>query len=185
VTARGLAPGPRARHVAAWPWPVRVEALGALEVLREGRPLDAGKAQRKPLELLAALVAGGPRGGRAEALAEALWPDADGGTARHALETTAYRLRRLLGDPAAVVHRSGRLALDPSRVFVDAWAFEALAARADASRTAGDLARARRVAASAVALYGGELLGDDPHPAAAGSRARLAAQRERLATLAT
>jgi hypothetical protein len=183
AAARTLAPGPRARHVAAWPWRVRVEALGALEVVRDGRPLAAGKSQRKPLELLAALVARGPRGARTDALAEALWPDADGGTARHALETTAYRLRRLLGDPAAVVHRGGRLALDPTRVFVDAWAFEALAARADASRTAGDVARARRTAERAAALYRGELFGDDPHPAAAEPRARLVAQRKRLAGL--
>jgi hypothetical protein len=184
VTSRGLAPGPRARHVAAWPWRVRVEALGALDVVRDGCPLEAGKAQRKPLELLAALVARGPRGGRVDALAEGLWPDADGATARHALETTAYRLRRLLGDPAAVVHRGGRLALDAARVFVDAWAFETLAARADASRTAGDVARARRAAASAAALYRGDLFGDDPDPFAAEPRARLAAQRERLAALA-
>jgi DNA-binding SARP family transcriptional activator len=183
VTARGLAAGPRAHTVAAWPWRVRVEALGRLEVLREGTPSPRGKTPRKPLELLALLVASGARGARVDALAEALWPHADGGTSQHALETTAYRLRRILGEPSAVTHRGGRLALDQTRVFVDAWAFEALAARADAFRVAGDPVRALRSAARATALYSGELFGEDEHPLLAEPRARLASRLRRLAAL--
>jgi LuxR family maltose regulon positive regulatory protein len=180
VTARALAPGPRARTVAAWPWRTRVEALGRLEVIHDGQPSTAAKSQKKPLELLTLLVASGARGARVAAVAEALWPDADGDTAHHALETTAYRLRRMLGDPAAVVHRGGRLALDPARVFVDAWAFEALAARADALRAAGAVAPALRCAAGAGALYAGELFGDEEHPLVSEPRARLAARHRRL-----
>jgi hypothetical protein len=180
VVRRGLAPGPRARTVAAWPWRARVETFGGLEVLRDGVPAEPRRAQRKPLELLTLLVARGPRGARVAALAAALWPHSDGDTALHALETTAYRLRRILGDPAAVVQRGGRLALDSRRVFVDAWAFEALAARADALRAAGDLPRARRSADSACSLYRGEPFGEEDHPLLGEPRSRLAAELRRL-----
>jgi DNA-binding SARP family transcriptional activator len=183
VAARGLAPGPRARTVAAWPWPIRIEALGGLEVVREGVRAETGKRQRKPLELLALLVARGPRGAGVAAIAEALWPDTEGDTAHHTLETTAYRLRRLLGDPAALVHRAARLALDPGRVFVDAWAFEALAARAEVSRAARDALPASRSATSALALYRGELLGDLDLPFAVAPRRHLAALRARIEAL--
>jgi hypothetical protein len=180
VAARALAPGPRAHTVPDWPWRIRIEALGGLEVALGGAPLEPRKAQRKPLELLKALVARGPKGARMDALAAALWPHGEGDTAHHALETTAYRLRRLLGDNAALVLRSGRLALDPARVFVDAWAFEALVARAGALHAAGDAAGAARVAARARALYRGELLEDDEHPLVAEARSRLATQLRRL-----
>jgi hypothetical protein len=65
-------------------------------------------------------------------------------------------------------------------VFVDAWAFEALAARAQAARAGGDPVRAARASAAALALHAGELLGDEPHPFAVEPRARLAAHLRRL-----
>ncbi len=180
VRARRLAPGPRARRIAAWPWSVRVEALGGFALRCEGHEPPEGKAQRKPLELLRLLVANGERGATLDRLAEALWPDAEGDTAHHALETTMYRLRRLLGDPAAVVRSGGRALLDADRVFVDAWAVESLAARAEALRVRGDAAEAMRASAAAIDLYRGDLLPDDDDPALSAPRARL---RERIARL--
>jgi hypothetical protein len=94
-----------------------------------------------------------------------------------------YRLRRLLGDPAAVVRRGGRASLDPDRVFVDAWAVEGLAARAEALRARGDLAQALRAAAAAAELYRGDLLADSDEPALAEPRARLRDRVGRLAAL--
>jgi hypothetical protein len=180
VSARRLAPGRRARSLAAWPWQVRVEALGGFALRRDGAEERPGKAQRKPLELLRLLVAHGERGAPLGRLAEELWPDADGDTGHHALETTMYRLRRLLADPTALVRRGGRAALDPGRVFVDAWAFEALARRAEDHHAGGDAAKARRAAAAAIALYRGDLLPDDDLPAVAGARERLRARAEPL-----
>jgi len=152
VRGRRLAPGPRARRVATWPWPVRVEALGGL-ALRGGAVAarTAKKVQQKPLELLRLLVAFGERGATTERLA--------------AFDTTVYRLRRLLGDPASVVHCGGRAALDARRVFVDAWAVEWLAAHAEVLRATGCLAGSLRarprhptctaaISAEAVALAG-------------------------------
>jgi hypothetical protein len=82
----------------------------------------------------------------------------------------------MLGEPASVVHRGGRLALDPARVFVDAWAAEALAARAGALRAAGDEVGAARADAAAAALARGELLADEDHPVIVEARGRLAAR---------
>jgi ATP/maltotriose-dependent transcriptional regulator MalT len=110
----------------AWPWPVRVRTLGAFELWRKGeRVIFRGKVQRKPLDLLFALVAFGGRDVREEAVTEALWPEADGDAARHALESTLYRLRKLLGVPGVIVQRDRKLTLDPRTCFVDALALEA------------------------------------------------------------
>jgi ATP/maltotriose-dependent transcriptional regulator MalT len=174
VERLGLRRPAGAGWLASWPAPVRIDALGALEVSRGGiRVVFGPKTPRKPLELLRLLVAHGARGAALGALAEALWPDADGDVAHHALETTLYRLRRLLGDPAALVRRDGRAALDGERVFVDAWAVEALASRAEALRSGGHLGEALRVAAQANELYRGDLLPDDDHPDVAAARKRL------------
>jgi LuxR family transcriptional regulator, maltose regulon positive regulatory protein len=107
----------------SWPWPVRVTAAGAGMVMAaievRGRPLPSqGKQQKRPLELLQALVA---RGGRATTtqLADQLWPDAEGDLALGALETALRRLRHLLDDPQAVVLSGGVLSLDRSRVWIE------------------------------------------------------------------
>jgi ATP/maltotriose-dependent transcriptional regulator MalT len=164
VLSLRLAPPPGAVALETWPWDLRVEALGGLRIVRGGEQVASGrKAQKKPLETLRLLVVAGPRGLGQEALAEALWPDADGDAARHALKTTLYRLRKLLGRPGAVSQRDGRVALDGRVVFVDAWALE----RHLGGLAPGDAAaRRERVRA----LYHGDLFGpgaDDPALAAA------------------
>jgi hypothetical protein len=57
VRERRLAPPTAGRE--DWPWTLHVNAFGGLRVRREGAPLggQAGKAQKKPLELLALLAA--------------------------------------------------------------------------------------------------------------------------------
>jgi DNA-binding SARP family transcriptional activator len=111
---------------ASWPWPVKIETLGRLELLRGGEPLRAmGKAQRKPRDLLGTLIACGGRGVHKPRLADFLWPDADPDAASAALEMAISRLRKLLGDARALVIEDGRLGLDPARVWVDVWAFDA------------------------------------------------------------
>ncbi|HET8540664.1 MAG TPA: hypothetical protein VFL83_12415 [Anaeromyxobacter sp.] len=113
----------------AWPFPIRIQTLGAFEVWRgEERLATDGRANRKPLELLQALVALGGSDVREEALAEALWPDADGDAAHHALETNLYRLRKLIG-AEAVLQRGRRLSLDPRICWADAVSLQRSAAR--------------------------------------------------------
>jgi ATP/maltotriose-dependent transcriptional regulator MalT len=130
---------PRSPELEAWPWPLALRTLGRFEVARDGAPLELrGKAQKKPLELLKALVALGGEAVESSRLAAALWPDADGDAARASFDTTLYRLRKLLGVDTALVLADGKLSLDRSQCWVDVWAFERAARAAEASVQAGD-----------------------------------------------
>ena len=116
------APPRTERH---WPWPVKVYVLGRFRVLKADAPIRfSRRAQRKPLELLQALIAFGATEVPARALIDALWPDSEGDAGYHALESALYRLRLLLGAPDAVRMASSRLTLDRSQIWVDLWEFE-------------------------------------------------------------
>ena len=159
IAASRLAP-PDGPAPEAWPWPVRVRMLGGFELWRGDRavPLE-GMASRRPLELLRTLVALGGAGVRQEALADALWPDAEGGTADHALEMLLHRLRKLLGVPGAIVHHERRLGIDDRLCWVDALELVRRMARAREvlrSTSTGPEELARSLAA-VVALYRGPL----------------------------
>jgi len=121
------------------------------------------------------VVATGARGMRQHLLAEALWPDADGDAAHHALVTTVYRLRRLLGKKEFVIHQEGRVMLDPKFAFVDAWALERILDRLEACRAgdAADAARVSALSARAKGLYRSGLLADSDEPLIEGARQRL------------
>lgn len=147
-----------------WPWPLQVRVLGTLAVQRDGLPLGGagGKAQKKPLELLA-LLAAHPGGLDADTLIDALWPSLEAEAPRASLEMAISRLRRWLGWPDAVRVADGRVALDAQRVWTDVAAFEAAAAAGDAE--------------AALALCRGPLLqGERLSGVAAAARERLAAQ---------
>lgn len=112
-----------------WWQPIQIVTLGSFRISIDGMPLKFfGKAQKRPLELLKYLVAV-----RApvpfEAAADALWPDSDGDLAYGALEAALRRLRTLLHHPDAISRAGGKLALNPSLCWIDAWAFEDEAAR--------------------------------------------------------
>jgi len=158
-----LAPPGRAGDLEQWPWPVRLRLLGAPEVLVGGeRVAIRGGARRRPLDVLAAIVATGRAEPSDEAVTGALWPDSDGDLAQHALETALYRLRKVVGD--VVLHRDRRLTIDPRRCWVDAVALEALLARAKASLERRELEEARRAAGQALRLYRGPFLADREEP---------------------
>jgi LuxR family transcriptional regulator, maltose regulon positive regulatory protein len=129
-------------------WPFKVFVLGRFQVLKDDAPLRfSRRQQRKPLELLQALIAfGGTEVGAAK-LTDALWPDSEGDAGYHALESALYRLRQLLGAPSAVAMVGGKLTLDRRQVWVDMWAFESevRAGNADGSSAAERLARLREI----------------------------------------
>jgi DNA-binding SARP family transcriptional activator len=155
-----LAPERPPWHVDTWPWPIRVHTLGHFAVLKDGAPLHfAGKAQKKPLELLRALIALDGQGVNTAELAEILWPDADGDMAAHACETTLYRLRKLLGEDGCLTLHDGLLSLNPAYCWLDVWAFEQALERAEIQR--------------ALSLYRGPFLGRDGAPWALPLRDRL------------
>jgi Transcriptional regulatory protein, C terminal len=109
----------RDRHLAApdparadWPWRLKVQVLGELRIWRDDMPLTpGGKAQRKPLELLALLAAHGGGPVNSEALIDALWPSVDADAPKASLEMAISRLRKLLELPEAVIVAEGGVAL--------------------------------------------------------------------------
>jgi len=110
----------------SWPWLLSIYTCGRFTVLAQGKPLVfSGRAPNKPLELLRILIALGGRGVPSCSLAQVLWPHANLGAAKHALETTLYRLRKLLGDQTINVF-DGHLTLNPSCCSLDVWSLECL-----------------------------------------------------------
>ena len=151
IRCRRLLPGPDVAHLEAWPWPVKIYTLGRFSLLRDGEPVTfAGKAQRRPLDLLKALIALGGRDVPQSRVAEALWPDADGDSAAAAFDTNVKRLRRLLGRADAVTLSAEKVAVNPRVCWVDAWSFER-----EVKTAADDIAATER----ALSSYRGPFLG--------------------------
>ena len=114
------------QDAAAWPWPLALRTLGPLTMLRDGEPIvSKGKAQKKPLELLKALIAHGGRNVDAAMLTGLVWPEAEGDDAKASFDSNLYRLRKLLAVDGALLLAEGKLSLNPSVIWVDTWAFEA------------------------------------------------------------
>jgi ATP/maltotriose-dependent transcriptional regulator MalT/DNA-binding SARP family transcriptional activator len=127
VRRRQLPPPSDSQAPEQWPWRFRLYTLGRFALVRDGEPVAfTGKTQRKPLDLLRALVALGGRGVSVSLLAEVLWPDAEGDLSKHNLDTTLYRLRRLAGADDIVIFQDSRLTLNPGCCWVDVWALERL-----------------------------------------------------------
>jgi LuxR family transcriptional regulator, maltose regulon positive regulatory protein len=107
-----------------WPWPVRVRAMGNLEISVRDAPLKfARKTQRKPLDLLKVLTSS-LSGIEAARLMDWLWPDLDGDAARNALDLALHRLRRMLQHKESVIWKDSHLQLNPDVVWTDTGALE-------------------------------------------------------------
>jgi LuxR family transcriptional regulator, maltose regulon positive regulatory protein len=130
IHSRGLVLDAADTAIADWPWPYRVRTLGQFRLLRNDEPVTfAGKAQRRPLDLLRVLIASGAREVPVERITEALWPRIDGDSAHRSFTTTLHRLRKLLGEDRALHLSEGKLTLDGRHVWTDTWAFEQTTAR--------------------------------------------------------
>jgi DNA-binding SARP family transcriptional activator len=157
IRGHRLAPGNDCLDSERWPWPVRVYTLGGFRLLIDGKTLPSGgKAQKKPVELLKALVAFGGRDVAEARLADALWPDADGDSARHSLKMALHRLRRLLQDDRAVRTDAGKFTLNPQLCWTDASSFTRLLGSEYKNRVSnpGQASRLEQ----AIALYAGDFL---------------------------
>jgi LuxR family maltose regulon positive regulatory protein len=127
---------------------LKVFVLGRFQVLKDDAPICfSRRQQRKPLELLQALIAFGGTEVGAGKLTDELWPDSEGDAAYHALESALYRLRQLLGSSSAVAMAGGKLTLDRRQFWVDMWAFESELRREhpDDSRPCERVARMREL----------------------------------------
>lgn len=168
----GLRLAPPAGATDRWPWPVRIHALGRFEVIVDGAPLQfAGKAPRKPLALLKAIVAMGTNGVPAASLIDVLWPDEEGDAARKSLDVTVGRLRKLLGRSDAILVSDEAVTLNAKLCWVDAQSFAVL------SESATTPAERRR----ASGVYAGTFLpGDVDTPWSARRREQLRSRFVRL-----
>jgi len=149
-----------------WPWPTKVYSLGRFTLLKNGRPVRfSRKAQHKPLELLKVLIAYGSREVSEERITTVLWPDAEGDAAHQVFDTTLHRLRRLLGNPNALILQDGRLSLDDHYCWVDAWSLERLLGQVESILQSKHLKvnknELSRISAKALALYHGHFLGHE------------------------
>jgi predicted ATPase/DNA-binding SARP family transcriptional activator len=137
---------------------VRVGILGTLAIERDGRPVDVAGGRLRALLARLALDAGRPV--TAGALADAVWEDVPPADEQHALQSLVSRLRRSLGDGAAIAPAPAgyRLALDPGDV--DAHRFERLAAAGAAALRAGDHGHAAATLREALELWRGPALAD-------------------------
>jgi DNA-binding SARP family transcriptional activator len=189
IRKRGLVPEWAPVEIEAWPRPIKVYTLGRFAVLKDGQPLRfRGKAQRRPLALLKAIIALGGRAVREDVLMDALWPDSAGDAARFALNSAVHRLRRLLGHENAIARQQGEVSLDNRYCWVDLWAVERLLGRAEAGglKDESPTSEAVRSVEKAARLYQGAFLRNDSDFAGAAAvadrlRRRLVRQLVRIA----
>jgi LuxR family maltose regulon positive regulatory protein len=102
----------------------RIRVLGRFSLTKGDTPITIPSRLRKPQELLQVLISFGGTEVSAGVLIDALWPDSEGDAAYHALESTLYRLRQLLGARGAVRMEGGKVSLDRNQFWVDMWEFE-------------------------------------------------------------
>lgn len=163
----------------AWPWPVKIHALGRFGLLVDDKPLPHSASHKKPIELLQALIALGGREVDEGRLAEMCWPEAEGDAAAQNLKVNVHRLRKLLpGD--ALVWSDRKLSLDARRVWVDLWALErelGLLEQAATSVTAQQIIIAQKV----LGLCRGDLFPGNTAPWALGTREKLRNKTLRIA----
>jgi len=173
IRKRNLMPDAPPLEIENWPYPLKIYTLGRFSILKDGKPLPfSRKAQKKPLEMLKALIAFGGREVSVEQLSDALWPDADGDTAYRAFITTLSRLRRLLGYKQAILFQEGLLTLEPRHFWVDTRAFEHLLEKVDTAGEETD--RNLYLIKKAISLYRGPFLSNEmEHPWAISIQERL------------
>ncbi|MEJ2060024.1 MAG: BTAD domain-containing putative transcriptional regulator [Gammaproteobacteria bacterium] len=161
IRLHGLVPEDETQMSTTWPYPVRIKTLGMFSVMVDDQPLQSeGRGQRKPLELLAAVIALGAVNVGEEQVMDALWPEADITQARQNLKAALHRLRRMIGMRSVSV-QAGKISLDSRYVWVDVQSFMRLieeieACMSDGSDVPGHLLR------EWMSLYQGEFLAGEP-----------------------
>jgi len=115
-----------------WPYPLKIYTLGRFGLLKDRKPVRfSGKVQQKPLSMLKAIIAFGGREVSKDQLSDALWPEVAGDVAHLSFKTTLHRLRQLIGKEEIIQLKEGRITLDPRYCWVDVWAFQRIAKKAE------------------------------------------------------
>lgn len=110
-----------------WPWPVKIYTLGRLGIRVNGKPLPfSGRGRQKPMDLLKALIVYRGNDVNVTTLQDLLWPDADGDEAANTFSTTLHRLRKILGNHQSIQVSQGKIRINETLCWVDAWFHEHL-----------------------------------------------------------
>ena len=105
---------------------LKIFTMGRFSVIHENEPIVfRSKAQKRPLDLLKAIIALGSRGVSKSHLTELLWPDSSGDAAVSVINTTLSRLRKLIGKDA-ILTEDGCISLNRNYCSVDCWELERL-----------------------------------------------------------
>src|SRR3954462_5233507 len=133
---------------------VRIGILGALQIERDGSPVEIAGGRLRAL--LARLALDGGRAVSTGALVDAVWDDELPSDQQHALQSLISRARRALGDAEAIAPAPGgyRLSADG----VDAHRFEVLAATGARALRDGDPQGAASTPGEALDLWRGPAL---------------------------
>jgi len=153
-----LSPASTGLYLESWPYPIKIYTLGRFEIIKDDVPLVfAGKVQKKPLEMLKAVIAFGGSNVPEDRVIDALWPDADGDLARKSFDMALSRLRRLLGGNTFISRRAGELSIDPRICWVDSLALSSVLTKLQ--EASGE--QAVQLCRQAVRLYKGPFLPAD------------------------
>ncbi len=143
---------------------LRIKLFGSLELERDGRSLPRF-ASRKSGELFAYLALNRKSPQAREHLAGLFWGESSEDRARHTLNTTLWRINRVLEPPDAPAHERGYLRITPQRigfntacgVWLDVAEFESRCELADHTESAS---QRYALYSQAVSFYRGDLLAD-------------------------
>jgi len=105
-----------------WPWPLKIRTLGGFCIFKQGEPIKfERKAQKRILELIKAIAAGGGKGVSLDKLSTQLWEDADGDKAHNHCHVALHRARNLLESEQALLVSDGKVSFNPSVIWLDTW----------------------------------------------------------------
>jgi LuxR family maltose regulon positive regulatory protein len=163
IRQRHLLPDPPPLNVAAWPWKLKVHALGRFDVTgSDETTLLSGRVQGRPVELLKIAVALGGRDISVDRITDIMWPNIDRDYAHRSFNTTLHRLRKLLGEDAAITLSNNQLSLSDRFFWIDTWAFEQnLEQLRQALRRRSEDDRIRSLSDQIQSLYPGTLMPGD------------------------
>jgi DNA-binding SARP family transcriptional activator len=127
IRKRNLKPPESPRILDRWPYPLRIQTLGGLSIVKDEKPLEfPGRVRRKPMELLKAIITFGGADVPDLKLMNALWPEMEGDKASQSLKFTLHALRKILGEDEFIILRGGRIGLNRGLCSVDIWTLQEL-----------------------------------------------------------
>ncbi len=146
-------------------FPVRINCLGPLDIYSGGElvPFTQISRKKKLLKLFKMLLLKYGKWLHKEEVLNALWPELPEKGALNNLHALCFRLRKIFGQPDALVFAEDRLFLNRHMVQVDFIVFEKLLDRTQALYREKNFPAAIAAAESAEKLYRGDFFEFDPY----------------------